>query len=122
MLLGENRMNVEKYLKEAYKAQFMSYYYRKPTDEQLKVYMNYFLRKENDPKKVSEVCSIPFNESFSDRSAYIRYFNTIYGFEPSEDQLDMFISFSLCVHNVHASDFLEVLDLKIEEIDAKEKN
>lgn len=90
-------MKVEKYLKKAYSDQFKSYYGRKPTEEQLKVYMSFFLRKEDDMKKVSEVCQIPFRESFSSRESFKSNFKFIYDFEPTEEQLDMFISFGLCV-------------------------
>ncbi len=90
-------MNVNSYLRKAYMKQFKTYYGRVPTDEQLNTYMDFFLRKNDDIKKVSDVCQIPFSESFSDRESFARHYKFIYGFDPSEEQLDMFISFSLCV-------------------------
>ena len=108
-------MTIQDKLKKAYRNQFKKYYGRKLNDEQLKVYMDFFLRKELDAKKVSSVCNIPFNESFSDRESFARHFKFIYDFEPSEEQLDMFISFSLCVPGITVSDVCEIVDSKKEE-------
>ena len=71
-------MTVQNKLKKAYSNQFNKYYGKKLNDEQLKVYMDFFLRKELDAKKVSSVCNIPFNESFSDRESFARHFKFIY--------------------------------------------
>ena len=105
-------MKFKKHLKKAYSDQFNSYYGRRPTEEQLIVYMDFFLRKELDANKVASVCNIPFNESFSDRESFARHFKFIYDFEPNEEQLDMFISFSLCVHGITVSDVCEVVELR----------
>lgn len=90
-------MDCNKFLKDAYRKQFESYYETILTDEQLEIYMNFFLGKEMDMDKVANVCGIPFKESFSTRDSFRRQFNFIYDFEPTDEQLDMFISFMLGV-------------------------
>lgn len=105
-------MTIQDKLKKAYRNQFKKYYGRKLSEEQLKVYMDFFLRKELDANKVASVCNIPFSESFSDRESFARHFKFIYDFEPNEEQLDMFISFSLCVHGITVSDVCEVVELR----------
>lgn len=91
-------MSVSKILKEAYRKQFESYYEKTSlTDEQLEVYMNFFLGKETDIQKVADICEIPFKESFSTRESFKKQFKFIYDKQPTEEQLDMFISFMLGV-------------------------
>ena len=90
-------MDVKKYLKDSYSKQFEIYYGRKPTQEQLNVYESFFLRKTDDAKKVGEVCQIPFDEKFSSRDVFRRNFKVIFDFEPSSEQLDVFISYRLGV-------------------------
>ena len=112
LFIGGVKVIVQNKLKNAYKNQFNKYYGRKLSEEQLKVYMDFFLRKELDANRVSSVCNIPFNESFSDRETFARHFKFIYDFEPNEDQLDMFISFSLCVPGITVSDVCEVVEVR----------
>lgn len=91
-------MKVSEILKEAYRKQFESYYEKAPlTDEQLEVYMNFFLGKETDMQKVANVCGIYFKESFSTRESFRRQYKFIYDKQPTDEQLDMFISFMLGV-------------------------
>ena len=92
-------MDVQNYLKYAYAEQFKIFYGRKPTEEQLKVYIDFFLRKSNDAQKVAEVCQIPLkaNEKAWSRKVYSRYIENLFGFKPNDLQLDLYISYDLKV-------------------------
>ena len=91
-------MDVKAYLKDVFENQFECFYGRKPTKEQTEVYMRYCLGKEKDSSKVIGVCQIDHViGKLVDRGYCKRRFNFIFGFDPDEEELDVFVSYQLRV-------------------------
>ena len=78
-------MDVKNYLKEAYKNQFKKFYHKDPTSDELSVFMNSWLGKNDE------------GMGDDSRKSFRSQFCFIYEFEPTEEQLDMFMSFMLSV-------------------------
>lgn len=99
-------MDVKAYLKQAYKQQFQNFYFKKPTKEQLDAYMDFYLRKKTDIRKVVDICQVSRKDSDADslsrvdktsREKFKRMFMWSFIFEPDELQLDAYISYHLGV-------------------------
>ena len=89
-------MDVKKYLEDSFANQFEVVYGKKPTKEQTKAYMNFCLGKESDVKKILDQCKVEkLIERSVDRSQSKLHFSLIFGFEPNEEQLDVYISYHL---------------------------
>ena len=86
-------MDIYKNLKTAYRRHFKNKYGKLLLADNVDVYMNYMLGKNLDLGFVSNSCDVFISESPSNRSAFSYQFEFVYDCRPTDEQLDVFISF-----------------------------
>ena len=76
---------------------FKSIYGKTLQLSKLEIYQRFLLGKDHDVLKVEKSCDISYEGYFTNREAYKYQYEFIYATEPSEEQLDVFIAYSIGV-------------------------